>query len=298
MAYELKNKLVIGISSRILFDLQKENEIFETNGKDVYCKYQLEHEKEICNPGPGFAFVKALLALKNKLKDKDTIEIILMSHNSAEISLRLFHSISYYGLDIKRSVFSGGESLKPYFSAFHLDLFLSENVEDVQNAINMNISAGLVQNCGVQYLDVNEEEVRFAFDGDSVLFSNASETIFQEKGLEEFENYEEKHAKEPLQQGPFAKLLKKLMMLKQECNGNNIGIRTALVTSRSAPAHERVIRTLQSWNVQADQTFFLGGIEKKDILSAYGAHIFFDDQMVHINPASEVVFSARVLQKC
>lgn len=296
MAYSLENRLVIGVSSRALFDLTEENEIFETQGLDAYCKYQVEHEEEILKPGPGFQLVKALLNL-NRLTESDTkVEVIVMSRNSPDTSLRVFHSIESYGLNITRAVLSSGASLAPYLDAFKTDLFLSAYEDDVQSAIDSGIAAGIICSDGLHTYDSESEisQIRIAFDGDAVLFTDESEKIYKEKGLAAFEENERLNAENPLPAGPFAKFLKTLSDLQAEFRPEQSPIRTALVTARSAPAHERVVRTLRAWNVRIDEAFFLGGIEKKDVLKGFGAHIFFDDQAVHTKPASEVVPSARV----
>ncbi|MDD3369464.1 MAG: 5'-nucleotidase [Lachnospiraceae bacterium] len=301
MSFDLENKLVIGVSSRALFDMEKENAIFEKKGIDAYCSYEREHEDEILKPGPGFQLIRALLRL-NKLKSKsgettqERVEVIIMSRNSPDTSLRVFNAISHYGLDISRAVLASGASLAPYLNAFKTDLFLSAYEDDVQAAINSGIAAGIICDEGIHTYENEEEmkQIRIAFDGDAVLFSDASERIFQEDGLEAFEKNEKVNAKKPLSAGPFAKFLKTISDLQREFSEEDVPIRTALVTSRSAPAHERVIRTLRAWNVRIDEAFFLGGVAKRDILQAFGANIFFDDQEVHTAPASEVVPSARV----
>ena len=304
MSYELGSRLVIGVSSRALFDLTSENEIFERDGLEAYCRYQTEHENEILSPGPGFALIKALLNL-NKLPVRDgadsplpRVEVIIMSRNSADTSLRVFNSITHYGLDITRAVLASGAPLAPYLEAFRTDLFLSAYEDDVQSAINSNIAAGIICSDGVHHYDTDHiEQIRIAFDGDAVLFSDASEQIFQAEGLQAFEENERKNAQNPLPAGPFAKFLKTISDLQRDFPPEKVPIRTALVTARSAPAHERVIRTLRAWNVRIDEAFFLGGVSKRDVLEAFGAHIFFDDQAVHTSPASEVVPSARVPYK-
>ncbi|MCR5418776.1 MAG: 5'-nucleotidase [Lachnospiraceae bacterium] len=296
MSYDLENKLVIGISSRALFDLSAENEIFETQGVEAYCDYQIKHEQDVLKPGPGFALVRALLNL-NKLKGHENrIEVIIMSRNSADSSLRVFHSIRQYGLDITRAVLSAGGSLAPYLEAFHTDLFLSAYEDDVQSAIDSGIAAGIICSDGIHSYSQDDipQQIRIAFDGDAVLFSDESEKIFQAEGLEAFERHERENAENPLPEGPFAKFLRLLSDLQKEFEGQQAPIRTALVTARSAPAHERVIRTLRAWNVRVDEAFFLGGVSKRDVLAAFGANIFFDDQSVHTLPASEVVPAARV----
>ncbi len=299
MAYDLENKLVVGVSSRALFDLTYENRIFEEDGVEAYCRYQIEHEEDVLRPGPGFPLVKALLNLNELPGREGRVEVIIMSRNSPDTSLRVFKAIEYYGLNITRAVLASGASLAPYLTAFKTDLFLSAYEDDVQRAIDSNIAAGIICTDGIQTYDCEHQirQIRIAFDGDAVLFSDESERIYQEQGLEAFEENERRNANNPLQAGPFAKFLKTLSQLQKDFPGEETPIRTALVTTRCAPAHERVIRTLRAWNVRIDEVFFLGGIRKKDVLQAFGAHIFFDDQAVHTGPASEVVPSARVPYK-
>ncbi|MBD5453535.1 MAG: 5'-nucleotidase [Lachnospiraceae bacterium] len=299
MSCNLEKKLVVGVSSRALFDLSCENQIFETEGVEAYCKYQVEHEDEILQPGPGFPLIRALLNLNNLPGREDCVEVIIMSRNSPDTSLRVFNAIKYYGLNITRAVLASGASLAPYLEAFRTDLFLSAYEDDVQSAIDSNIAAGIICNDGIHTYDCEHQikQIRIAFDGDAVLFSDESERIFKEQGLEAFEENERKNANNPLQAGPFARFLKTLSELQKEYAVDEAPIRTALVTSRCAPAHERVIRTLRAWNVRIDEAFFLGGVQKTDVLKAFGAHIFFDDQAVHTQTASKVVPAARVPYK-
>ncbi len=295
MAVTLDDCLVVGISSRALFDLDRENEIFETQGLAAYRAYQIEHEEEVLAPGSGFALVKALLGL-NALASSRLVEVLILSRNGAETSLRIFHSIEHYGLDITRAVLSGGESLANYLEAFGVDLFLSADEGDVQAAIDAGFAAGIIYPHS-PYPFEQPDQIRIAFDGDAVLFSDESERIYKEQGLQAFAEYERINAKKPLPKGPFANLLKTLSRLQESFPPDQVPIRTALVTARNAPAQERVIRTLRAWNVRIDEAFFLGGISKKDVLEKFGAHIFFDDQDVHAAGASTVVPSARVPYK-
>ena len=222
-----------------------------------------------------------------------------MSRNSADTSLRVFHSIREHGLPITRAVLVSGASLAPYLEAFHTDLFLSAHEDDVQSAIDCGIAAGIICSDGIHTYDSGQipSQIRIAFDGDAVIFSDESERIFKEHGLEAFEENERMQAQNPLKEGPFAGFLRLLSDLQKEYSQEEAPIRTALVTARSAPAHERVIRTLRAWDVRVDEAFFLGGVSKRDFLKAFGAHIFFDDQAVHTQAASEVVPSARVPYK-
>ncbi len=296
MAYNLDKKLVIGVSSRALFDLSKENEIFEKEGVDAYCKYQVEHENEILKPGSGFCLIKSLLDINKLPGQEGRVEVIIMSRNSADTSLRVFNSIEKYGLDITRAALASGGSLAPYLNAFKTDLFLSAYEDDVMAAIKSGVAAGIICSDGIHTYETENKggQIRIAFDGDAVLFSDESERVFQKDGLEAFEENERNNAKNPLKAGPFAKFLKTVSDIQKEFSPENVPIRTALVTSRNAPAHERVIRTLRAWQVRIDEAFFLGGVSKKEVLEAFGAQIFFDDQAVHTKPASEVVPSALV----
>ena len=291
MAFSLTDKLVIGVSTRALFDLTKESDIYESEGIEAFCRYQREHENEILAPGPGFLLVKALLKLNGLPGQKNRVEVIIMSKNSADTSLRIFHSIEHYGLQITRAVLSSGASLTPYLSAFHTDLFLSHNEDDVRGALADGIAAGIIIDGGMRTYDEDGDisQIRIAFDGDAVLFGADSEKLFREKGLSAFEENERLNAKNPLAAGPFARFLQILSSIQQEFPAKESPIRTALVTSRCAPAHERVIRTLRAWNVRIDEAFFLGGISKSEILKSFGAHIFFDDQEAHTLQASQVV---------
>lgn len=294
-----KDKMVVGISARALFDLTKEHALYEEQGVEAYCRYQIAHEQEPLPPGPGFGLIRSLLSL-NALSGEALVEVIIMSHNSPDTSLRVFNTVRHYGLGITRAVLASGASLAPYLEAFHTDLYLSACEEDVQCAIDSGIAAGIVctEPGGVFDLKNYQEpaQIRIAFDGDAVLFTDESERIFQARGLHAFEENEERNARNPLAEGPFANFLKKLSDM-QNVLRDGLGvcpIRTALVTSRSAPAHERVIRTLRSWNVRVDEAFFLGGLEKKAVLAAFGAQIFFDDQSAHTLSAAQAVPAARV----
>lgn len=295
MSVSLDHCLVIGISSRALFDLDEENKIYEEQGLDAYEAYQLSHEEEILKPGSGFALVKALLKLNERYK-KHMVEVLIMSRNSANTSLRIFNSMKHYGLDITRAVLTSGASLSPYLSSFGVDLFLSANEEDVKKAINDGFAAGRIYTNTIQNYDPLHEidQIRIAFDGDAVLFSNEAEAIFQKEGLDAFVKHEEMNANQQLPKGPFARFLKTISDLQKQMEANDAPIRTALVTARNAPAHERVIKTLRSWDVRIDEAFFLGGLQKTDVLKAFSPHIFFDDQKSHADLASVVVPSAQV----
>jgi 5'-nucleotidase len=301
MPYDLSNYLVIGVSSRALFDLSRENEIYEKQGLEAYCRYQLEHENDILKPGTGFSLIEAMLRINEIDSGTRRTEVVIISRNSADTSLRISNSIDSYNLDITRAAFTGGEPVAKYLNAFEVDLFLSATEEDVQAAVESNVAAGLIYDGpGHNWADPLQQ-IRIAFDGDAVLFSKESEMIYQREGLEAFIEHEKMNAEKPLPEGPFAKLLKTLSFLQFDLDSNsaqsNPPIRTALVTARNSPAHERVIRTLRTWNVRIDETFFLGGVPKHKILQSFSPHIFFDDQHQHCEGAARVVPTARVPHK-
>lgn len=296
MAYDLTEPLVIGISSRALFDLEAENRIFEEQGVHAYEAHQVAHEDKILGRGSAFSLVEAFLSLNKLREDGRLVEVIVMSRNSPNTSLRIFHSIDHYGLDISRAALTGGSPIAPYLHAFRTDLFLSAFRPDVQQAIDSGFAAGVILTEGIHTPGGQPvEQIRIAFDGDAVLFSSESERIFQKEGLEAFTAHEKQKADIPMEEGPFANFLRTLAHIQEKFPDKDTApIRTALVTARSAPAHERAIKTLRQWGIRVDEAFFLGGVSKKDVLSAFGAHIFFDDQYTHAGPASQVVPSALV----
>ena len=293
MPYDLKNPLVIGISSRALFNLEAENRIFEEQGVSAYEEYQVRLEKDLLPKGSAFPLVEAFLGL-NSLDENRLVEVIVMSRNSPNTSLRIFNSIDHYGLDITRAALSGGAPIAPYLKAFETDLFLSAHRTDVQQAIDSGIAAGRIL-AGSLPDSIPTDQIRIAFAGDAVLFSADSEWIYQHRGLDAFSEHERSKADIPMEEGPFARFLKTIAHIQSRFRDRESSpIRTALVTSRSAPAHERAIKTLRQWGVRVDEAFFLGGVSKREVLSAFGAHIFFDDQLSHAQPASDLVPSAVV----
>ncbi len=296
MSFDLTEPLVIGISSRALFDLEAENRVYEEEGLQAYYTYQREHERDVLKPGAAFQLVRAFLNLNELQQERRVVEVIIMSRNSPETSLRIFHSIEHYGLDITRAALLSGADVAPYLKAFRTDLFLSANAGDVKDAVDAGVAAGMILT-GKAHANSRSEvgQIRIAFDGDAVLFSADSERVFKRSGLDAFVAHERGLVDTPMEKGPFANFLMALSNLQSLYqNQEEAPIRTALVTSRSVPAHERAIKTLRQWGVRVDEAFFLGGVSKRDILASFGAHIFFDDQHVHADPASEVVPSAVV----
>lgn len=289
MANHLSGKLVIAVSSRALFDLTESNQVYEQQGVEAFAQYQLTHENEILQPGVAFPLVQKLLNLNAY---GSFVQIILLSRNSADTGLRVFNSIAHYQLDITRAAFCSGESPYRYVGAFGSHLFLSTHPEDVKSALADNCAAATILQS--EPSAQTHDQLRIAFDGDAVIFADDAERIFQEQGLDAFSASEKAAAFDPLPGGPFKGFLSALHTLQKQLPAENSPLRTALVTARSAPAHERVIRTLRSWGIRLDEALFLGGLEKGKFLKAFGADIFFDDQRTHCDSASEHVATGHV----
>lgn len=287
-------KLVVAISSRALFDLDESHRIYEEEGTQAYCDYQIDNEDVPLSPGGAYIMVKKLLALNGKESDQRNVEIILLSRNSADTGLRVFNSIQHHQLDISRAVFTSGRSPYSYVKPFGANLFLSTAAEDVRKALAAGVAAATIMPPTKDDNRPSHQELRMAFDGDAVLFSDESERIYKEQGLAAFTQNEQETAKQPLREGPFKEFLQALNHLQAAFPGDNSPIRTALVTARSAPAHERVIRTLREWGIRIDEAIFLGGMPKGPFLKEFGADIFFDDQQGHCDSAREHVATGHV----
>ena len=294
MPISFEGKLVIATSSRALFDLSEAHRIFNEDGLEAYRQYQIDMEDTPLEPGDAFPLVKKLLALNESVNQGSGVEVILLSRNSADTGLRVFNSIEHWQLPITRAAFSGGKSPYRYVEAFGAHLFLSTNPEDVTNALSLGFAAASIITPNKNAQKNPNSELKIAFDGDAVLFSDESERIFQTQGLEAFTQSERADAKKPLPGGPFKPFLQALHNLQSQFNEEQCPIRTAIVTARSAPAHERVVRTLRDWNIRIDESLFLGGLEKGAFLKAFGADVFFDDQEGHCISASEHVAAGHV----
>jgi len=277
--------LTLAISSRTLFDLDKAHEIFLKEGLEPYRAYQLEHEDEPLEPGVAFPLVQKLLNIKHPKTQEPMVEVVLVSRNNGDTGLRIFNSIEYHGLDITRAVFSNGGSPYDYLPALGVELFLSAHNSDVIGAIKAGYAAAhLMTRRSVLNKD---SQVRLAFDGDAVIFSDESEKIYQSDGLEAFRKNEHALRNQPLTPGPFGAFLKKLHDLQTVFPPGESPVRTALVTARSAPSHKRVILTLRSWGIRIDEALFLGGRDKAAFLKSFRADIFFEDQLTYVKTASK-----------
>ncbi len=306
MSIHLKETLVIGISATALFDLKEADKVFRekySSDKDTaiaeYRKYMLEREGEPLDDGTGMPLVKALLEL-NKYQPKGEsplIEVVVMSRNSPETGIRVLQNIRNNKLKISRHAFTGGESVVDYLDAFGVDLFLTTTIVDAQKVIDgKTCAAAVLKNPPKNHKKIPEGQVRIAFDGDAVLFDESSEIVYKAEGLDRFNKIEDQHQDMPMEEGPYAALLKKLSRLQERLpfSVEYSPVRISIVTARNTPAEMRVIKTLRHWGVYVDEIFFLGGLEKTNVLEAFHPHIFFDDQDLHIENASKVVPAGKV----
>lgn len=309
MSASLDGKLVVAISSRALFDFEEENEVFEQGDDRAYMALQLERLDTPAKPGVAFSLVKKLLAFNHVAASAHTVgangvtnaanlnsqpvEVVILSRNDPVSGMRVFRSAQHYGLPIQRGSFTRGQSPWRYLKPLHANLFLSTHLSDVRAALEAGVPAAQVYPQSAHAGDAYPHEVRIAFDGDAVLFSDEAERVYQAEGLSAFQKHETDKAQQPLLAGPFKPLLTALQRL-QQAGTPTMRIRTALVTARSAPAHERAIRTLMDWNIEVDEAMFLGGLPKGEFLREFEPDFFFDDQTGHVDSASQHVPSGHV----
>jgi 5'-nucleotidase len=290
MATSLEGQLVVAISSRALFDFEEENQIFEAHDDRAYMQLQLQRLDQPARPGVAFSLVNKLLAF-NTVAPR--VEVVILSRNDPVSGMRVFRSAQHYGLPIQRGVFTRGQSPWRYLKPLAAHLFLSANEIDVRSALDAGVPAARVYPHSARASDQHPGEVRIAFDGDAVLFSDEAERVYQRDGLVAFQQHETMHSTTPLAPGPFKPLLEALHRLQRE-PAHDMRIRTALVTARSAPAHERAIRTLMDWHIEVDEAMFLGGLSKGEFLREFEPDFFFDDQTRHVDGAALHVPSGHV----
>ncbi len=299
MSASLDGKLVVAISSRALFDFEEENEVFEQGDDRAYMALQLARLEIPAKPGVAFSLVKKLLAFNQAPTGapdqtrSQPVEVVILSRNDPVSGMRVFRSAQHYGLSIERGSFTRGQSPWRYLKPLHANLFLSTHLSDVRAALDAGVPAAQVYPHSAHAGDAYPHEVRIAFDGDAVLFSDEAERVYQAEGLRAFQKHESDKAQQPLPAGPFKPLLAALQRLQQS-GTPSMRIRTALFTARSAPAHERAIRTLMDWNIEVDEAMFLGGLPKGEFLREFEPDFFFDDQIGHVDSASRHVPSGHV----
>ncbi|MBX3633128.1 MAG: 5'-nucleotidase [Acidovorax sp. SCN 68-22] len=292
MGVTLSDKLVVAISSRALFDFEEENRVFDAENPHAYMRLQQERLAVPARPGVAFPLVRKLLAFNSAAAQR--VEVVMLSRNDPVTALRIFRSVESAGLQLERGVFTQGRDPFRYLRPLGAHLFLSANERDVGEALQLGFPAARVLTesvaAGINYPD----ELRIAFDGDAVLFSDEAERVYQEGGLEAFVDHETSKAALPLSGGPFKPLLAALHQLQQQADVSGMRLRIALVTARSAPAHERAINTLMRWNLAVDEAMFLGGLEKGPFLREFEPDFFFDDQSGHVNSAARHVPAGHV----
>lgn len=300
MAYPIDQKLVIATASSALFDLSESDRVFREQGLEPYRKHQRENENVVLGPGVAFPLIRRLLSLNGPAADDQPIEVVLVSRNDPDTGLRVFKSIQHHGLNITRAAFVNGRPPFRYLHAFNACLFLSANPEDVRNAAMRGAPAGQV--FPTEFVDdLADPELRVAFDFDGIIADDSAEAIFRSDGLQAFLDSEAKAAAVPMPAGPLSKLFRELAVLqtrdrkrKESDATYEPRVRVAIMTARNAPAHERVVTTLREWGIEVDEVFFLGGIEKARILEVFRPHIFFDDQLGHVEGARRLVPCAHV----
>ena len=290
MPASLESLLVVAISSRALSDFEEENRVFEAGDDSAYMQLQLQRVEQPARPGVAFSLVNKLLAFN---RDQPRVEVVILSRNDPVSGMRVFRSAQHYGLQVERGVFTRGQPPWRYLRPLAANLFLSTNEADVRQALAAGVPAARVYPDSARASTAHPGEVRIAFDGDAVLFSDEAERVYQAHGLEAFQSHERARAATPLAPGPFKPLLEALHRL-QRMPANGMRLRTALVTARSAPAHERAIRTLMRWQIEVDEAMFLGGLPKGTFLREFEPDFFFDDQTGHIENAAAHVPSGHV----
>ena len=291
MPTTLEGQLVVAISSRALFDFEEENRLFESGDDRAYMQLQLQRVEQPARAGVAFSLVNKLLAFN--AGGRQRVEVVILSRNDPVSGMRVFRSAQHYGLPVQRGVFTRGESPWRYLRPLKANLFLSTNEADVRQALAAGVPAARVYPESARASAAHPEQVRIAFDGDAVLFSDEAERVFQSHGLSAFQSHERDRAATPLAPGPFKPLLDALQSLQRE-PVPGMRLRTALVTARSAPAHERAIRTLMDWQIEIDEAMFLGGLPKGSFLREFEPDFFFDDQTGHVDSASAHVPAGHV----
>lgn len=297
---DLDRALVVGVASSALFDLEESDAVFRNKGEEKYREYQREHIDDVLQPGVAFPFIRRLLALNDLSEDERLVEVVILSRNDPETGLRVMRSVEHHGLDITRAIFMQGQSPYRFMEPLRMSLFLSANEADVREATGLGFAAGRVVGPGFE--DDGDTDLRIAFDFDGVLATDSSEKVYQTSGLKEYQRNETALADEAIPKGPMADFLGKINRIQgiedarsvDDPGGYRRRVRVAVVTARSAPAHERAINSIRKWGLRVNDAFFLGGIDKGPILGVLQPHIFFDDQRRHVDAASHSTPSVHI----
>ena len=297
---DLERALVVGVASSALFDLSKSDAVFRNEGEEKYRAYQRENLDEALAPGVAFPFIRRLLTLNDLSEDERLVEVVILSRNDPETGMRVMRSVQHHGLDITRAIFMQGRSPYRFMEPLRMSLFLSANEDDVREAIRMGFAAGRV--VGRAVADDGGTDLRIAFDFDGVLADDSAERFYQEGTLEAYQENESALADVPLPRGPLAAFLEKINHIQRiedakhdaDPEGYQRRVRVAVVTARSAPAHERAINSIHQWGLRVNDAFFLGGVDKGPILAVLEPHIFFDDQRRNIDTTSHLAPSVHI----
>ena len=297
---DLERALIVGVASSALFDLEESDAVFRNEGEEKYRAYQRDHLDDVLEPGVAFPFIRRLLALNDLSENKRLVEMVILSRNDPETGMRVMRSVQRHGLDITRAIFMQGQSPYCFMEPLRMSLFLSANENDVREAISLGFAAGHVVGPGVD--DDGGNDLRIAFDFDGVLATDSAEQVYQKGTLEEYQRNETALADEALPRGPMADFLGKINRIQgiedarsvDDPGGYRRRVRVAVVTARSAPAHERPINSIRQWGLRVNDAFFLGGIEKGPILEVLQPHIFFDDQRRNVDGAARVTPSVYI----
>ena len=289
---DLDRALVVGVASSALFDLEESDAVFRNKGEEKYREYQREHIDDVLQPGVAFPFIRRLLALNDLSEDERLVEVVILSRNDPETGMRVMRSVERHDLDITRAIFMQGRAPYQFMGPLSMSVFLSANEDDVREAIDMGFAAGHV--VGRAVTDDGDTDLRIAFDFDGVLADDSAERVFQSGGLEEYQENESALAEVPLDRGPMADFLEKINRIQgieeskrlDDPSGYRRRVHVAVVTARSAPAHERAINSIRQWGLSVNDAFFLGGLPKGPMLEVLQPHIFFDDQRRHVEGAS------------
>lgn len=300
MAYELSDRLVVGVASSALFDLDESDAFFREHGELAYRRYQDEHLAKTLPKGVAFPFIERLLQLNDLRPGDPLVEVIVLSRNDADTGLRVMRSIFDYKLDMTRAIFTQGVAPYEYIGALEMSLFLTGNRPDVDSAIAAGFPAGHVLPSQAEY-DDGDSTLRIAFDFDGVLADDSSERVYKTDGLVEYMEHETSRRGEALEPGllkPLLVDLNRIQSLEEERRLEDAlyrpRLRIALVTARSAPAHERAVHSLSEWGVRVNDAFFLGGIEKARVLKVLRPHVFFDDQDIHLTGTADHIAGVHV----
>ncbi len=259
--------LVVGLVPRALFDLGAEDEVLRTGGPDALRRQRAEREEELLDPGRGLGLARALGHLDPGAARR--VELVLLSRESADTSLRVVSSARRHELEIMRAVFTGGQPLDPYLAALRVDLFLCNDESEARAALDAGISAGVVCDGG-ELAREGESEIRVAFDGDAELFADDGEAG-------EAADPASRSAGRGAPPASFARLLGALAMFGSDGRGRGPRLRTALVSSRTGAVQERMLRTLRRFGLQLDEAFFVGDLPKSEILAAFRPHVAFGE---------------------